>query len=134
MPPVRLTKQEKRVLKKERERVDDIGINQKLFFRLKHRKPAPCLFTQYTKCQMSKKKFIRRTYFDGFWVSTVFLGIDHNHFEDNNPITFETMIFQQGEHDIHHHLDQTQLRAHSHREALNNHWKCVAMVKEALKA
>jgi hypothetical protein len=32
-------------------------------------------------------------YEGGDYVSTVFLGIDHNHFGDGPPILFETMIF-----------------------------------------
>ena len=29
-----------------------------------------------------------------FWVSTVFLGINHRHFGDGPPIVFETMVFE----------------------------------------
>src|SRR5580692_3419733 len=32
------------------------------------------------------------------WVSTVFLGLDHNFFGDGPPILFETMAFWAGEH------------------------------------
>ena len=31
--------------------------------------------------------------FDGFTVSTVFLGLDHNHFGTGDPLLFETMVF-----------------------------------------
>ena len=30
---------------------------------------------------------------NGFWVSTVFLGMDHNYFDDGPPLLFETMAF-----------------------------------------
>lgn len=35
---------------------------------------------------------------NGLFVSTVWLGIDHNHYEDDGqPIIFETMVFQKGD-------------------------------------
>lgn len=34
---------------------------------------------------------------NGLFVSTVWLGIDHNHYEDDCIIIFETMVFQKGD-------------------------------------
>lgn len=41
---------------------------------------------------------VKRTEFGEITLSTVFLGLDHNFFSDNDPILFETMIFG-GEND-----------------------------------
>jgi hypothetical protein len=30
----------------------------------------------------------------GAWISTVFLGLDHNHMKDGEPILFETAVFR----------------------------------------
>ena len=41
-----------------------------------------------------QKKVVKQTTLDdGRWVSTVFLGLDHNYSDDGPPILFETMIF-----------------------------------------
>ena len=38
------------------------------------------------------KRVIETTLFDGTWISTVWLGIDHQ-FGDGTPLIFETMVF-----------------------------------------
>lgn len=35
-----------------------------------------------------------------YWVSTVWLGLDHNHSIKGSPLIFETMVFGPGEDDI----------------------------------
>lgn len=58
------------------------------------------------------------------FVSTVFLGLDHNHnFDDPEPVLFETMIFN-GPH------DQDMWRYHTWDEALEGHMLAVAMVEQ----
>lgn len=32
-----------------------------------------------------------------YWISTVFVGVDHRHFGDGPPIVFETMVFADGD-------------------------------------
>jgi hypothetical protein len=54
-------------------------------------------------------------------VSTVFLGLDHNHFGDGPPILFETMIFG-GEH------DQYQARYETLAEAEEGHQRALELV------
>lgn len=42
----------------------------------------------------NKERIVQQTTLsDGVFVSTVFLGIDHNFFEKGPPILFETMVF-----------------------------------------
>ena len=36
---------------------------------------------------------------DGWWVSTVWLGIDHNFSEEGPPLIFETMAFLEGSYE-----------------------------------
>lgn len=38
-------------------------------------------------------RIVKKTQIDAFLVSTVFLGLDHNHSELGDPLLFETMIF-----------------------------------------
>lgn len=40
------------------------------------------------------RRIIARTEIHHCTISTVFLGIDYNHFETGDPILFETMVFQ----------------------------------------
>lgn len=39
-------------------------------------------------------KCVETTHTDGFVVSTVWLGLDHNHSDEGPPLIFETMVFQ----------------------------------------
>ena len=58
-------------------------------------------------------------------VSTVFLGLDHNHSQEGPPILFETMIFG-GEH------DQSQWRYWTFDEALQGHRWSVELVGQTV--
>ena len=40
-------------------------------------------------------RHVKKEYIGDYWVSTVFLGIDHN-WGAGNPILFETMVFDNG--------------------------------------
>jgi hypothetical protein len=44
-------------------------------------------------------RHVRDTFRDDVRVSTVFLGLDHNHFGDGPPLLFETMVFINGRGD-----------------------------------
>lgn len=59
-------------------------------------------------------------------VSTVFLGIDHNHFGDGPPILWETMVFGGL-------LDGTQRRYESRADAYVGHQEICARVRESMK-
>lgn len=61
----------------------------------------------------------------GAHISTVFLGIDHNHF-GGTPLIFETMIFG-GQHDGH------QERCSTWDEAEAMHARAVALVRSTLQ-
>ncbi|MEJ6847522.1 hypothetical protein V3589_15040 [Sinorhizobium fredii] len=43
-------------------------------------------------------RHVAETFTELFWVSTVFLGIDHNFWDRGPPILFETMVFENKPH------------------------------------
>lgn len=45
--------------------------------------------------QGNNKIVKQETLFNGFWVSTIFLGIDHNFGRGGRPLIFETMVANQ---------------------------------------
>lgn len=60
------------------------------------------------------------------WVSTVFLGLDHNHNAVGAPILWETMVFDS------EGFDGICERYTSHADAVKGHETIVARVKKAL--
>ncbi len=42
---------------------------------------------------------------NGFWVSTVWLGLNHGHFGEGRPLIFETMVFKNGPPELGESLD-----------------------------
>lgn len=45
------------------------------------------------------KRVASTTFADGCWVSTVWLGLNHNFDPDGAPLIFETMVFPSGQWD-----------------------------------
>lgn len=41
----------------------------------------------------NQNRIVAQAHFSNYFVSTVFLGIDHAYYKSKNPILFETMIF-----------------------------------------
>ena len=62
---------------------------------------------------------------EGIWVSTVFLGLDHNLFGVGEPVLWETMIFGGAE-------DSYQDRATNKEDALEHHKEAVALALKGL--
>ena len=71
----------------------------------------------------SKEETIGRDEICGCLISTVFLGINHNH-SNGLPILFETMVFSEE----HKELDERQERYCSWQEAKEGHEKMVEYV------
>lgn len=63
---------------------------------------------------------LKRTYFDGGFVSTVFLGLDHN-IGSGKPLLFETMIFRDD-------IIELCSQYHTWKEAVEGHKKAVALI------
>lgn len=62
-------------------------------------------------------KIIKQEYSGKYWVSTVWLGINHG-FIDTIPLLFETMIFCKDKENINHGLQE---RYFTEEEAVNGH-------------
>jgi len=73
-----------------------------------------------------KQEYVYRYWFFGkVFVSTIFLGIDHN-FGGGKPLVFETMIFG-GKHDLY------QERYSTYEEAIEGHKRAVLLAKGKIK-
>lgn len=57
--------------------------------------PVPCedLLTWANWLEHDKNRFVAQEHVGEFWVSTVFMGLDHN-WGDGPPLLFETMVFR----------------------------------------
>lgn len=72
-----------------------------------------------------QEKFIKRTDLGDFWVSTVFLGLDHNYLDDGPPLLFETMVFKRGDWG-----GEYQTRSSTHADALRQHETACQWVRD----
>jgi hypothetical protein len=81
-----------------------------------------------------EKKRVAQTTVGPYWISTVFLGVDHGFSLDNThvPLVFETMVFKQNSEIDVNMLDLYQDRYHTWQEALEGHTKVVGVIKEKL--
>lgn len=99
-----------------------------LFFKLDgEHNLIPCTCEEWGA--MLQEKGSKRVAFDvidGMEISTVFLGLDHNHF-GGTPILFETMIFKDRNDDIY------QSRYHTWDEAVKGHQTAMEWVKNGCK-
>lgn len=106
---------------------------------LKGKIPVICTDTlEWAKWLETADRHVKNEYVGNYWVSTVFLGIDHN-FYGGDPILFETMVFDHGrtEHldrfnqDYHPTIDDYSERYSSWEEAENGHNRIVKMVRKS---
>jgi len=81
-----------------------------------------------------ERKFIRvgSTYINDYWVSTVFLGINHNFDDYGEPILFETMIFRPPK-EKDNYFDGYQERYCTWDDAVQGHTEAVTMVELRIK-
>lgn len=73
----------------------------------------------------TKKRIVAQDRIGGCFISTVFLGIDHQ-YGDGPPLIFETMIFRGGDGD-------ETMRCESWEQAERQHKDAVAMVRREIK-
>lgn len=64
----------------------------------------------------------------GFWVSTVFLAMDHNFNDDRGPLWFETMVFRSGVQHPLYDQSHAQLRYATLEEARAGHERVKQMI------
>lgn len=97
------------------------------YYKLKYRKPIKCTLDEFndTLHDMHTRR-VRSKYIGGYWISTVFLGMDHNYFSSGPPLLFETMIFSDDIKDS--DLDYCE-RCSTWREALHQHRTAIDYLK-----
>lgn len=101
-----------------------------LWYMLKDGKPEPAdvispEFQEWYN-NIENRRVARTEIAKDIWVSTVFLGLDHNLFGVGEPVLWETMIFGGVE-------DLSQWRATTQAEALEHHKEAVALAKKGLE-
>jgi hypothetical protein len=75
-------------------------------------------------------RILQQDHIGKVFISTVFLGLDHNYYDDGPPVLWETMIF----HDMPESaLDQYMQRYCTRDEAIIGHMKAVELVKQSDK-
>lgn len=92
--------------------------------------PEPDLIA-WARWLETKERIVQREDVGHFWVSTVFLGLDHNFDENGPPLLFETMVFDHSPgascgHDL--WMDRTS----TWELALEMHARGVAWAKDQL--
>lgn len=102
-----------------------------MFYTLDENKNViPCDITEWQKyynpLEEQKDKRVGHDKFNDMFISTVFLGLDHNYF-GGVPIVFETMVFDKDGNDIY------QERYHTWEEAVNGHKTAMEWVKNGCK-
>jgi hypothetical protein len=86
------------------------------------RQGRPITARQFAETHSAQMR-VALTKVGAYEVSTVWLGIDHNHW-GGRPILFETMVFAEGS-TMDHHCD----RYHTEAEAIAGHENVVGMVR-----
>jgi len=76
---------------------------------------------------LSNRRVAESTY-NGCWVSTVFLGVDHNFADHGKPILFETMIFTKRK-GSYKKINEYQWRYRTWDEAETGHQRISKLVK-----
>lgn len=87
------------------------------------------------KLNDEKYKIIRQDYYDIYFISTVWLGLNHRFFMDGKPLIFETMIFMANEKDkdCDDPLNLYQERYSSEEEAIYGHDIALNLCKEQVR-
>lgn len=85
-----------------------------------NRNPVPC---DVAELPSNKDRIVKQEYVGEFWVSTVFLGLDHS-FGEGPPLLWETMVFAGDFH------EQYMDRYSSEKDALEGHEKAKTWAKE----
>ena len=91
---------------------------------LKNKEVIESDFMTWAKFFESKERIVKQEEVNGYKVSTVFLGIDHN-FGEGKPLLFETMVFGG--------KDEEQERYSTYKQAEQGHKKMVDKYKKLKK-
>ena len=85
--------------------------------------PEPDLFKWGAWMQAADRRVARTQVTAEVWVSTVFIGLDHNYFDRGPPHLFETVIF-------HGPLHQAQWRYSTRAQALAGHLEACELARD----
>lgn len=93
------------------------------------RQGAPISMERFTELlsQASNYRRVAETQVGPFWVSTVWLGLDHS-FGSGPPLIFETMVFA-GDHDLGDGRERDCRRYTTEAEALEGHAATVLLLQ-----
>ena len=71
------------------------------YYRLDGRVAVPCEMMEWALMfrDIGQRRVAHTTLPNGYRISTVFLGLDHNFFDDGPPLIFESMTFPSTGHD-----------------------------------
>lgn len=119
-------------IKKQMTSLDFSKFHKNRYYKLDENKNAiPCSFEefseQYKDMMEHSNLHVEDENINGYWVSTVWLGVNHNHLSDENPLIFETMIFKTGYNEIYCERYSTWAQAEE------GHKKAVEWVKNGCK-
>lgn len=89
---------------------------------------TPCTLNEWMEQFVKvKQRIVRQTNYNEYFISTVWLGLDHQYSPDENasPLVFETMIFHRSNRGVDIYCD----RYTTYQEALDGHEKALDWVK-----
>jgi len=75
------------------------------------------------------ERVIKQERLKGFYISTIFLGINHNYGE-GKPLLFETMVFSENKKTVDDVMDGRTMRYTNYIEAEQGHQEIVNQIKE----
>jgi hypothetical protein len=97
------------------------------YYILKDRLAVPVAgMMEWAQWAETHDRHVASTKIGGCWISTVFLGLDHNYSGTGLPILFETMIFRGGK-------GEECWRCESWEQAEKQHAEAVALVRREIK-
>jgi hypothetical protein len=105
-----------------------------LYYKLdKNNKVIPCSLMEWAKFledgKNTRRKIVKQSEINDKWISTVFIGLDHQWMEDGPLHIFETMVFDSKKCGKDIYLD----RYSTWNEALLGHEKAIQWVKDGCK-
>jgi len=59
-----------------------------------NRRAVPVDMMTWARWMNSAERIVKQETIGDYWISTVFLGLDHNYAEEGPPILWETMVFR----------------------------------------
>jgi hypothetical protein len=93
-------------------------------YRLVNKRPVPCTRDEWIKSlRNERERIVKQTEIGPIFVSTIFLGSDHNFSDEGPPLLFETMVFDGNE-------DDYQTRQTTWDEAIAEHDRVCAKYSE----